>query len=359
MRSRVQRAGDAGAEMGEGRTCGCDKPWCTAISHGGGFTHGIRKNMYGVIDANPLPICDSPLTLCTRVGNSIHLMDPTTLQYTDVTSATYWRAPFDSLATVTDLVEFMVLDIEPSGPVRGKWVLADAQVARVTGNGFGTNEDMDDGMGGGDGVYHTRTHLGAVLQPGDTVLGFHLTNANFNSSAFEALNQDRIPDVILVKKTYPNRRKKSKPRNWKLRSIAKEADGEENINGGVGRGALGRRGGVDQQKVEKDYELFLRDLEEDPELRSAINLYKVDKNLSPEENARRKKQHDAMQIDEDDEDEEGEKKDGEEGAEGDEDMEEEEEDFPDVQLDELLDHFEDMDIKDGPGQMIQEDDDEL
>jgi len=31
---------------------------------------------------------------------------------------------------------------------------------------------------------------------------------------------------------------------------------------------------VDKTRVEQDYELFLRDLEEDPELRSMINLYK-------------------------------------------------------------------------------------
>jgi len=35
---------------------------------------------------------------------------------------------------------------------------------------------------------------------------------------------------------------------------------------------MGRR---DQKKLEEDYEIFLRDLEEDPELRSGINLYKA------------------------------------------------------------------------------------
>ncbi len=84
-----------------------------------------------------------------------------------------------------------------------------------------TNQMEEDGTGD-DGIYHTRTHTGRYPAAGDTVLGYHLTNSNFNNDAFEGLDESRIPDVILVRKTYPNRRRKAKPRNWKLRSIAKE-----------------------------------------------------------------------------------------------------------------------------------------
>jgi len=138
---------------------------------------------------------------------------------------------------------------------------------------------VDDGMmdfessGVTNQIFHTRTHLGSTLQPGDTALGYFLTNANYNSESFADLPLSRIPDIILVKKTYPNRRKKFKVRNWRLRSVAKEA-GEEGDTSGA-RGAIGRMGGRDQKKVKEDYEIFLRDLEEDPELRSGINLYKA------------------------------------------------------------------------------------
>ncbi|WVQ62514.1 uncharacterized protein L199_000656 [Kwoniella botswanensis] len=303
----------------------------------------------------------SPLTICSRVGNTIHLLDPMTLQQTDVTAPVYWRQPFDSLATVTDLVEFIVLDVEPSGPVRGKYVLADAQVTRSSSSS-GNNMD-EDGMGD-DGIYHTRTHLGGILQPGDTVLGYHLTNANFNNDAFESFDQDRLPDVILVKKTYPNRRKKSKPRNWKLRSIAKEAEDVNENSNTVGRGALGRKGGVDQRNVERDYELFLRDLEEDKEMRAAINLYKADqqqqgdhddedgdvgmgetkKSGSGMKGGKRRTGNgnansgSGMQVDEDMGGDDG------EGTDAD---DEEEEDFPEIDINELLEHFEEMDMDDG------------
>ena len=149
-------------------------------------------------------------------------------------------------------------------------------------------------------IYHTRTHLGSMLQPGDTALGYFLTNANYNSDHFASLAAGRIPDIVLVKKTYPNRRKKSKARNWKLRSIAKEA-GEDDETSGA-RGAIGRMGGRDQKKVEEDYELFLRDLEQDPELQSGINLYKATdiKMALPdmEKKSSKKRVQYAMEVDE-------------------------------------------------------------
>jgi len=242
------------------------------------------------------------------VGNSIHLLEPATLQETDVTSNVYWREPFQALASVTDLVEFLVLDIEPTGQVRGKHVLADAEVS------------LD------NQIYHTRTHLGGILQPGDTVMGYHLARSNFNSSAFEALDPSRIPDVILVKKSYPNRKKKSKTtRNWKLKSIAKEAEDDAKV--GYGRGALGRRGGVDQKKVEQDYELFLREIEEDPEMRQAINLYKGDSKMKATAASKQKGGQYAMDVDETPSES------GEEGEAG-----------PEVPLEELLDDFEEMSL---------------
>ena len=314
------------------------------------------------------------LVVCTRISGSIQVVDPVTLQVADIPSNIYWRDPFPALASVTDLIEFLVLDIEPAGPVRGKYVLADAQICFA-------NNNKDNSESDNDGIFHTRTHLGNILQPGDTVLGFFLARANFNDAAFESLDADRIPDVMLVKKTYPNRRKKNKARNWKLKSIAVEAEdvpgeGADKVHG---RGAIGRLGGRDQQRVERDYELFLRELEEDPELRSSINLYKAeaavaaarieDMEATPTAKPgagsgmaggkkRGKKAADAM-----DEDMDGvpvnppvpaPKPDaplvrpGEfDGG----DSESEEEDFPDVELDELLAEFDTLavsDNEDGP-----------
>ncbi|KAI0090488.1 NMD3-domain-containing protein [Irpex rosettiformis] len=330
-------------------------------------THSNTANFKYTYSVEIIPICKddlvcipfkqaralsniSPLTICSRVGNSIHLLDPSTLQSTEITAPVYWRSPFESLATVTDLVEFTVLDVEPSGATRGKWISADAQVAlsgafRSSGP-QGEDDMMDyDNSAFANQIFHTRTHLGGILQPGDSVLGFFLTNANFNSEHFAALPSHRIPDVVLVRKSYPNRRKKNKTRGWKLRSIAKEA-GEEGETGG-GRGVVGRMGGRDQKKVEEDYELFLREIEEDEELRGTVNLYKA-KNDAPGAGSglaggktRRKGQGQFdMEVDESQPLVESHAANGEE-------EEEEEPDFPEVKLDELLEDFDEMTLEDG------------
>lgn len=332
-------------------------------------THSNTANFKFTYSVEIIPICKddlvlippkqakslsniSPLTICTRVGNSVHLIDPSTLQYCDITSNIYWRTPFDSLATIADLVEFTVLDIEPDHRrSKGKFVMADAQVA-LSGafrSSLGTADDemmdYDAPSSSGNQIYHTRTHLGSILQPGDTVMGYHLTNTNFNSSDFALLEPGRIPDIVLVKKAYPNRRKKSKARAWRLRSISKEV-GEEGETGNA-RGVVGRLGGRDQKKVDEDYELFLRDIEEDPDIRAGVNLYKVKvpqgddvKMAGPEESGgkgkRKKRAQFAMDVDEKEEPEEvvqtitaG-------------PQEEEEADFPEISLDDLLEDFDEM-----------------
>ncbi|CAG8496610.1 9786_t:CDS:2 [Dentiscutata erythropus] len=219
----------------------------------------------------------SPLVLCYRVGNSIHVMDPTTLAVSEVSTSVYWRQPFNSLATTKNLVEYYVLDVEPLGSTRGKYILADILVARSSD--FGKN----------DTTFYARSHLGGILSPGDNVMGYDLSSSNFNDFTFDSLNQNYLPDVVLVKKSYPQKRRKNK-RNWKLKSLAKEDEKS------------------DLEKMDQDYELFLRDLEEDSELRQNINLYKSNNN--------------AMDIDTTVEE-----------------NNDEDDDFPEVKLEELLDEL--------------------
>lgn len=219
------------------------------------------------------------LVLCYRVLNAIRLMDPTTLQTADVTGEKFFRDPFESLCHIPELVEFLVLDIEPSGLVSpdGRWMTADAQVSPLNATSFGE----------ADAVFHTRTHLGVVLQPGDTVLGYHLSRTNLNSAAWDSIPDERKPDVVLVKKSYPDSKKRRNRRTWRLKSMAK-AEGDP---GDDGKAAVGRRGGLDGQKVQQDYEYFLRELEEDEELRAGVNLYR---DPAAEERIRRRREQKAL-----------------------------------------------------------------
>ena len=245
----------------------------------------------------------SPLTICYRVGTSVNLIDPNTLQTADVSTPLYWRTPFVSLADVQELVEFVVMDIEPTGLQKGRFLLAEATIARASD------------LGVNDTTYFTRTHLGAVLHPGDSVMGYHLTGTNFNNPHFEALEQSNayassIPDVMLVKKFYA-RKKKTKTRNWRLKRMAKE-EGE----------VLPKK--QDQERMDMDFEMFLRDVEEDTELRSTLALYKAQQ-AKRERDSRMEGVETASVA-------ETEETDGEE--------------TPKIDMDELLDEFEELGVKD-------------
>ncbi|KAI5291676.1 hypothetical protein KEM54_001870 [Ascosphaera aggregata] len=252
----------------------------------------------------------SPLTLCYRVGTSISLLDPATLQTADVPAPIYWRSPFNNLADVQELVEFIVMDIEPIGQSSGSFFLAEATVSPASSFG----ED--------DQIFYVRTHLGGILHAGDTVLGYHLSRSNYNDPNFEALENSQyastIPDAVLVKKSYP-RKRKSRNRNWKLKRMAREMEDE-------GPSSNNRR--ADRTgHVEDDFELFLRDVEEDAELRSTLALYKNKKAQKQKPN-RMELEDGAMSVDDEDDDDE------------------DEDGIPKISMDELLDDFEEMGISD-------------
>lgn len=204
-----------------------------------------------------------PLVICTKVSNNIALMDPLTLRHCFLDADQYWRTSFKSLLSSRQLVEYIVLDVEVISSevsVAGsKCVLADAQVARVSD--FGKN----------DTLFTVRTHLGHLLNPGDYALGYDLYGANSNDIEMDKYKGLVLPDVILVKKSFEEKRqkKRGKPRSWKLKSLNMEVDD-------MGKGK------VDQEKMYTEYEQFLRDLEENPDLRFNVSLYR-NKEYQPSE----------------------------------------------------------------------------
>ncbi|RYP37063.1 hypothetical protein DL767_003126 [Monosporascus sp. MG133] len=230
------------------------------------------------------------------IGTTVNLLDPNTLQTADISSPIYWRAPFTALAEAPDLVEFIVLDCEPLGPTRGKWVLAEVQLARATD------------LGVNDKAYFARTHLGGMLHAGDSVMGYMLTGTNYNNPQLEAVEASStygstIPDVVVVKKHFPNRRR-NRRRNWRVKRMAKD-EGE----------LLPKK--ADQDRMEREFEQFLRDIEEDDEFRQGVQLYKK---------AKKQPQADEMSI---------------ATTEADED-----DDAPKVNMDELLEDFDELAIED-------------
>ncbi|CAL5323645.1 unnamed protein product [Camellia sinensis] len=196
-----------------------------------------------------------PLVICTKISNNVALLDPFTLRHCFLDADQYWRSSFKSLLSSRQLVEYIVLDVETiSSEVNvggSKYVLADAQVARVSD--FGKN----------DTIFSVRTHLGHLLNPGDYALGYDLYRANSNDIELDKYKGLVIPDVILMKKSYEEKRqkKRGKPRAWKLKSLNMEVDDTT-------------RGRLDEEKMNSEYEQFLRDLEENPDMRFNMSIYR-------------------------------------------------------------------------------------
>lgn len=260
-----------------------------------------------------------PLVLCTRVTNALTMTDPATLRHAMLDANAFWRTPVRPLMSQKQLVHYIVLDIEPldgahtaGGHQRGanKYALADCQVARLAD--FGAN----------DRTLFARTHLGHILKPGDHAVGYDLANANFSDSNFEeAIHKGlNVPDVILVRKSYEEKRKTRKAkgvggsRSWKLERMAVEKGDEM---GTVGKSS---HRGHPQHEEEQDMERFLEELEEDPEMRARVSLYK-NKDVLPTQ------QHMA-----------------------DDDSDEDAQSIPEIPLEELLDDLAAMQIREGDGE---------
>ncbi|KAH3759283.1 60S ribosomal export protein [Pelomyxa schiedti] len=197
-----------------------------------------------------------PLCLCHKVTSTIHVLDPTTLKHAEISAAGYWSAPFRALGNAKQLVEFTVMDINPIRCQNyGKYSLAEAEVIKTSELGHGA-------------PIFCRTHLGSILKSGDTVLGYYIPNINWNDDDAAALKGRQVADVVLVKKSFQRRAgRKNKQRIWELQRLAREDQEEDH--------QPSRKEQEEARRAEEDYEGLLRDLEEDPELRASVNMYKV------------------------------------------------------------------------------------
>jgi len=233
-----------------------------------------------------------PICICYRVTTLIHLIDPQTLKVIEIDQKGYWAAPFMSICSPKKLRQYCIMDIEKDehkphvfGKESNKHAMADAWIMKASE------------MGGQQ--QHTKTHLGRLLNAGDMALGFDLANTNVNDDNLDSFNMEDLPDVILVKKIYGDSQKRHKRRKWKLNRL------------NVDKGDAASIATAD----DNDLQDLMNDIEDDPELRATIPIYKDNKKL--------------RQV-----------------AESEADYDET--DVPQISLDEMLDDFDDMQIKDDP-----------
>jgi nonsense-mediated mRNA decay protein 3 len=249
------------------------------------------------------------LCLCLNVGSVIRLIDPYSCRFCEISSQAYWQKPFPALVDAQRLTTFVVLDVKrvsmdgsnqkkkrmsapveensdderddededeeaeevksekkkrrrkaqsrstsASARISSKHALCEVEIARE--KDFGVNDER----------FFVLSHLGFVLKPGDQALGYDLTTCNFNHQDDDDVKNHKeveFPDIMLVRKHYPRNAKIN--RSWKLRSLA----AEEPDKPGYGMGVKG-----DDGDDGRDMEMFMRDLEEDAEMRGKVNLYK-------------------------------------------------------------------------------------
>jgi len=221
------------------------------------------------------------LCVCSKVSKVLHIHDPTSLQVQELQASAYWKTPFKPALSREHLQEFVVLNIELE-----RDYLHTAKTPRLGKGSSGRSKDDGDrnprtshrktmlglaeitvarraDFGVNDRTERALTSLGNVLRVGDYVWGYMVAAAAFGAD-LDPEARARLPEVVLVKKSYSERRKKTRRwRIWKLQSLQKEDEP------GVQRGRE-----IDAGKYEADYENFMQELEENPALRSQINLYR-------------------------------------------------------------------------------------
>jgi nonsense-mediated mRNA decay protein 3 len=170
----------------------------------------------------------APICLVQNVANSIHLIDPLTAQIAEISGMNYFRYPFTAICDPKQLVEYTVMDIEiirdrkpfpGQGPISFKHVIADVWVVKSCELGIN------------DSTIHTKTHMGHLLNVGDTVMGYELRDANVNNDDFDKLKPEVIPDVVLVKKYFGDKEDRRRARNWKLKHLNEQIVTDSDMEG--------------------------------------------------------------------------------------------------------------------------------
>lgn len=196
----------------------------------------------------------APIMICHKMSTTVHLVDPLTLRGCDIPSYEYWKKPFESAATRSQMTEFTVLNVEdvesPEVGTRAKHHLAGRAKMRLADIEIARSADL----GVNDDRLIVRSHLGRILRPGNRVLGYDLRYINLSGLDDETLKEATKADVFLVRKVF----QRKKNRAWELRRLERERE----------------EGNAQEVNDEADMEAMKQELEEDPELRRHVNMYR-------------------------------------------------------------------------------------
>lgn len=199
------------------------------------------------------------LGICFKITNKIHLYDPVSMKKYEMNSNQYFN--FENTITIIPFkgneTEFYITDIyfeNKKFNLNTSMSNINSRFAYFEANRIDDHKD-----------FSGTTHLGHILNHGDSVKGYDLTSLICNEEFGLVKNQKYLPDVILIRKIYPGYKK----RIWKLKRMRNVAERNSKVKKKVAE---------KEAKEEKEaFEDFIEEIEQDQDLRRKINLFKNDK----------------------------------------------------------------------------------
>lgn len=196
------------------------------------------------------------LGVCMKVTNNIHLYDPVTLKTYQMNADQYFKYESDCelIQFRGKECEFMVVGVEADRDMASKM--------HTTFNNFEFKfAHLDLQVPGSETLKFTDCYFGNILKHGDMVIGYDIKKMNIYEDLQMMGHQRTIPDVVLIRKQYPERKRR---KLWKLQRM----DIEKNELAPK----KPKKGKADE---EIDMEEFMNELEQDKAMRSKINLIRV------------------------------------------------------------------------------------
>jgi len=210
------------------------------------------------------------LGVCTKVTNNIHLYDPVTLRTYQMNADQYFKYENDCelIQFRGQEAEFMVVGVEADRDMASKM--------HTTFNNFEFKfAHVDLQVPSTHELKFTDCYFGNILKHGDMVLGYDIKKMNFYEELEMMSHQRSIPDVILIRKHYPDKKRR---KLWKLQRM----DIEKNE-----LAPKKPKKGKDEDEI--DMEEFMEQLEQDKGMRSKINLIRDEAAIKEYEQAKKQK----------------------------------------------------------------------
>lgn len=220
------------------------------------------------------------LAVCYKVGTRIHLFDPVTFKIFELNSNVWFNheADIKVIPFRTNESEFYVVDIYQDQDKKVSFTNSFANIeVRFAHLLVRRASDSQE--------FTCITQLGHILKHGDTVLGYDLTALNCEELT-NLDNQKYLPDVLIMRKTYPKGE-----RIWKLRRLEVEEGKLEVKNPSRKQKQAAKEG-------DKDLQDFYEEIEQNKVIRSKINLYRNEEVITKREKRKQRPAEGATPMEE-------------------------------------------------------------